>query len=71
MKVTALIPDELVMEVRHYAPGKNLTDSLLKALKEWKNLKKIQALNQEVLKQPLKFNDGYSAESIRHLNRGE
>jgi hypothetical protein len=35
MKVTALIPDELVEEVKHLTQGKNITDSLTIALNEW------------------------------------
>lgn len=35
MKVTALIPDELVEEVKHLTQGKNITDSLIIALNEW------------------------------------
>jgi len=35
VKVTALIPDELVEEVKHLTQGKNITDSLIIALNEW------------------------------------
>ncbi len=35
MKVTALIPDELVNEVKYLTQGKNITESLTIALNEW------------------------------------
>ncbi|GAG78241.1 unnamed protein product [marine sediment metagenome] len=35
MKVTAIISDNLISEVKKYAKGKNLTESLTIALKEW------------------------------------
>ena len=69
MKVTALIPDELVNDVKHYAGGKNLTESLVTALEEWLSLKKIHALNEEIKKNPLKFSKGFSGQIIREVNR--
>ncbi|MFC1854017.1 DUF2191 domain-containing protein [candidate division CSSED10-310 bacterium] len=69
MKVTALIPDDIVSDVKLLTGGKNLTESLLIALREWISLKKIIALNNEIEKRPLRFADHYSAESIRQLNR--
>ena len=48
MKVTALIPDDLVNEVKQYAGGSNLTESLIVALQEWLSLKKIKSLNNEI-----------------------
>ncbi|MCR1795844.1 DUF2191 domain-containing protein, partial [Leptospira sp. id769339] len=35
MKVTAILPDDLIAEVQKYSGGKNITDSLQKALSEW------------------------------------
>ena len=46
MKVTALIPNDLVNEVKQYAGGKNLTECLIVALEEWISLKKITKLNK-------------------------
>lgn len=71
MKVTALIPDEIVYDVQEYTGGKNITDSLVKALSDWLYLKRIQKLNREIQKEPLQFQEGFSAESIRELNRKE
>lgn len=69
MKVTALLPDEVVREVSQTAHGKNLTESLVIALKEWLALKKLSRLNEKIIKQPLKFQADFSAEKIRSLNR--
>jgi hypothetical protein len=69
MKVTALIPDKIISEVRLHAPGKTLTDSLVVALNEWVCLKKIKALNKSIEKTPLKFKADYSAAHVRALNR--
>jgi hypothetical protein len=69
MKVTALIPDKLVNDVKHFAGGKNLTESLITALEEWLSLKKIHALNDEVSKNPLQFSKDFSASKVREANR--
>ena len=60
MKVTALIPDEIINDVQQYTEGKNITDSLIKALSDWLYIKRIQKLNNEVRKEPLQFLDGFS-----------
>ena len=69
MKVTALIPDKLVDEVKHYSGGKNITESLIVALQEWISLKKIKELNQQIGNKPLDFVKDFSSEKIRKLNR--
>ena len=69
MKVTALIPDQILQEVTHIAKGKNLTESLVIVLKEWLALKKIAKLNKKVSARPLEFSKGYSATAIRNTNR--
>jgi hypothetical protein len=61
MKVTAILPDELVIEIQKYTEGKNITDSLQKAVSEWLKLAKVKKLNKRLKKQPLQFADGYSA----------
>jgi len=59
----------LIKDIKQYAGGKNLTESLVTALQEWLSLKKIKALNDEIKKNPLEFCDAFSPESIRELNR--
>ena len=67
MKVTAIIPDEIIKDVQEYTEGKNITDSLIKALSDWLYIKRIQKLNREVRKEPLQFLDGFSIEKLRNL----
>ena len=69
MKVTALIPDDLVKDVKQYAGGKNITESLITALEEWLSLKKIQYLNEDIVKKPLEFSKEFSAIKNREMNR--
>jgi hypothetical protein len=69
MKVTAILPDDLIREVKHYAKGKNLTESIVIALKEWLDLKYIKELNKEIESDPLEFSEGFSAQKTRDLNR--
>jgi hypothetical protein len=69
MKVTTLIPDQLVHEVQGLAGGKNLTESLIKALTEWSAQQRIHQLNERVAARPLKFSPGFSAGRVRALNR--
>ncbi|MFQ5753343.1 MAG: DUF2191 domain-containing protein [bacterium] len=69
MKVTALIPDELVADVKQLTRGKNITDSLIKALTEWVSIQKIKSLNAQVGKTPLVFKEGFNASSTRKINR--
>ncbi|WP_036096089.1 hypothetical protein [Leptospira weilii] len=69
MKVTAILPDDLITEIQKYSGGKNITDSLQKALSEWLKQAKIKKLNQKLDKSPLAFQKGFSSESIRNLNR--
>jgi hypothetical protein len=69
MKVTALIPDELVQEINTLAHGKNLTESLVIALREWRSIQKMRILKQKIKKSPLVFKNSFSAEKIRSLNR--
>jgi hypothetical protein len=69
MKVTALIPDALLTDVRVFSKGENLTESLIIALSEWAKLEKIKELNQILAKKPLKFKKGFNAEAVRTLNR--
>ncbi len=68
-KVTALIPDDLLKQVKKYAPGDTLTESLTTALNDWVRIHKLRELRESVRENPFQFIDGYSAESVRELNR--
>lgn len=69
MKVTALIPDNIIDEVKQFAGGKNLTESLIVALEEWISLKKVKKLNSEIEHKPFEFSDNFSAYKVRVINR--
>ena len=69
MKVTAIISDELIEEVKKLSKGRNITEAITIALKEWTAQKKIRQLNQMVRDEPLEFNTGFSAGELRQINR--
>jgi hypothetical protein len=67
MKVTALIPDELVQETRTLSNAKNITEALIIALNTYIAVKKLKAMGDSVRLKPVKF--GFSAEEVREINR--
>ena len=67
MKVTAILPDDLIQEVKDLSSGKNITDSLRIALEEWISLQKIKKLNNRIKQKPLDV-DADPLE-IREINR--
>ncbi len=69
MKVTAIIPDDLLRELRQQAPGKTLTESLILALRDWISLKNIQDLNRQVRTRPLRFKERLGARTLRQRSR--
>lgn len=69
MKVTALLPDEIVEEVKKLSGGKNITESLLIALEDYIARQRIKKLILKVKDKPLQFKDGFTAEKVRNLNR--
>lgn len=69
MKVTALIPDELIEKVKAKSGGKNITESLIIALNEYLNEKKVDDLIDKVNEEPLVWNDDFTANRIRKINR--
>lgn len=68
MKVTAIIPDDMIRDVQDFTEGKNITDSLLKALNDWLYAKRLEKLKEDLSKKPVKFDDGFSAAGIRNLS---
>ena len=67
MKVTAIIPDELVRETQVLSNAKNITEAMIIALNSYISLEKLKAMGEAISKNPLQFK--YSAEEIRDLNR--
>ncbi len=69
MKVTALLPDDVVQEVKKFSGGKNITESLLIALKDYIAWQRIRKSIQKVKNKPLRFKDDFTAFKVRSLNR--
>ena len=69
MKVTALLPDHLISEIKTHAQGKTLTESLTIALEEWLQQKKIAELTKHVQAKPLEFQKSFSGTIARKLSR--
>jgi len=67
MKVTALIPDELVKEVQSLSNAKNITEAMIVALNSYVSLEKLKAMGETIGKKSLGFR--YTAKEIRDLNR--
>ena len=69
MKVTAILPDKLINDIKQYTGAKNITESLIVALNEWLALRKIKDLNILIKNHPLHFSSEFSSSKIRELNR--
>jgi hypothetical protein len=69
MKVTAIIPDSLIREIQQQSGGKNITESITIALKEWRNIKRLKTLNRIIEKKPLALKSAKSYLRIREVNR--
>ena len=67
MKVTAIIPDELVRETQILSNAKNITDAMIIALNNYVSLQKLKAMGETINKRHLRFK--YKAQEIRVLNR--
>lgn len=68
MKVTALISDDLLNEVKSLSHAKTTTDALVIVMKEWLASKKLRELNRKIRETPFQFADDFSAEKVRELN---
>lgn len=69
MKITALIPEDLINEVKKATGGKNITESLIIALRDYLAHRKVNYLIDQVQKEPLQFNEDFTAYGIRKINR--
>lgn len=67
MKVTAIIPDELVQETIELSQASSVTEALKIALVSYIRSQKIKKLGSNILNEPLEFK--YSAHELRDLNR--
>ena len=69
MKVTALIPDELIEEVKKLTGGSTITESIIIALEDFASRQRLTRTIQKIKRQPFTFRENYSASQIRKLNR--
>jgi hypothetical protein len=69
MKVTALIPDGLIDEVRKLTGATTITESIIIALEDFAARQRLFKTIQKIRRQPLTFRENYSASQIRKLNR--
>ena len=69
MKVTALIPDDMIRDIKKYSGGRNITDSLLIAITDYLSRQRIKKLIKKVQTKPLEFRNDFSAAGIRKINR--
>jgi Lhr-like helicase len=66
MKVTALIADELVNDVKAYTRSSTVTEAITIALKDWLDIHNIKELNKKIAQEPISINNG---QQIRDINR--
>ena len=59
MKVTALIPDDLIEKVKKISGGKNITESLIIALNDYVKKDKMEKLYDTLQDKPLTFNEDF------------
>lgn len=69
MKVTALIDDKLIEGVRKTSGGKNITESIVIALKYYLDAKKIDEVIYKIEEEPFVFQEEFTAYGIRKSNR--
>ena len=66
MKVTAILADELVSNVKAYTRSSTVTEGITIALKEWVDLHNIKELNRQIKQNPIIIESG---QNIREINR--
>lgn len=59
----------MIKDIRKYTGGKNITDSLIKALEDWLYTRRLRELNEQLSSQPVEFKEGFTADQIRKLNQ--
>ncbi|WP_421879560.1 type II toxin-antitoxin system VapB family antitoxin [Marinoscillum sp.] len=69
MKVTAIIDDALIDEVKSVTGGKNITESITIALKEYLRVKKLDKVFEELDREPFQFNEDFQPYGLRDQNR--
>ena len=66
MKVTAIISDDLINNVKAYTRSSTVTEAITIALKDWLDIYNIKELNNKVSRSPINIKNG---QKIRDTNR--
>jgi len=66
MKVTAIIADNLINDVKEYTHSSTITEAITIALKDWIDIYNIRELNKKISQKPIYINNG---NQIRETNR--
>ena len=66
MKVTAIIDDNLINNVKAYTRSSTVTEAITIALKDWLDMYNIKELNKNISKNPIFIENG---QQIREINR--
>ena len=66
MKVTAIIADDLVNNVKAYTRSSTITEAITIALKDWLDVYNIKELNKKISQNPIHIDNG---QQIREINR--
>ena len=66
MKVTAIIADDLVYNVKAYTRSSTVTEAITIALKDWLDIYNIKELNRLINQNPINIKNG---RQIRETNR--
>jgi hypothetical protein len=68
MKVTAIIADDLVNNVKAYTRSSTVTEAITIALKDWVAIYNIKELNKKIIQNPIYIKNGHQ---IREINRSK
>ena len=66
MKVTAILADDLVRNVKAYTRSSTVTEAITIALKDWVDIYNIKELNRQIKQTPIFIDNG---QKIREINR--
>jgi hypothetical protein len=66
MKVTAIIADDLINDVKAYTQSSTVTEAITIALKDWIDIYNIKELNKKIVQKPIFLKNG---QKIREINR--
>jgi hypothetical protein len=66
MKVTVILPDELIKEALEYTKAETISEALKIALKGYVSNQKLKKMSVSIVQKPLEFK--YSAKELREKN---